>query len=107
MLYVANSDRDLPVIMAYDVIADGSLGDGRVLYESWGDGMAVDRHGNLYVAGPGEGVIVLSPDGELLGSLNTTNATSNCAFGDDGSTLYITSDMHLLSIRLGVKGLGF
>ena len=33
--------------------------------------------------------------------------TSNCAFGDDGSTLYITADMYLLRIRLTTKGTGF
>lgn len=107
VLYVADSDRDRAVIMAYAVRPDGGLGDGRVLFESWGDGMAVDRDGNLYVAGPGEGVIILSPDGDLLGSLKTTQATSNCAFGDDGSTLYITSGAYLLRVHLSTTGVGF
>jgi gluconolactonase len=105
-LYVSNSG--LPsVIMAYGVTPSGDLGDGRVFYRSWGDGLAVDQQGNVYVAGPDNGVLIISPDGELLGSLNTTQRTSNCAFGDDGYTLYITSDMHLLRIRLNVKGVGF
>jgi|TARA_Y100000310_G_scaffold232707_1_gene235563 gluconolactonase len=106
-LYVANSDGNQPVIMAYDVESDGSLTNGRVLFESWGDGMAVDNEGNVYVTGPGNGVIIISPDGKHLGSLNTTQRTANCTFGDDGSTLYITASMHLLRIRLNVKGAGF
>lgn len=108
LLYVANSDGgQQPVIMVYSVQPDGGLGPGRVFFESWGDGMAVDQSGNVYVAGPGNGVIIISPEGEHLGSLNTTERTSNCAFGDDGSTLYITSDMYLLRIRLNTKGVGF
>ncbi len=106
-LYVANSDRSAAVIMAYPVEPDGELGEGRVFFESWGDGLAVDQRGNVYVAGPGDGVIIISPDGEHLGSLNTTQHTSNCAFGEDGSTLFITSDMYLLRIRLSAKGAGF
>lgn len=107
-LYVANSDgREQPVVMAYDVGSDGSLGNGRVFFDSWGDGMAVDQQGNVYITGPENGVLIVSPDGEHLGSLRTTQRTSNCTFGDDGSTLYITADMYLLRIRLNVKGVGF
>ena len=105
-LYVSNSGLP-PVIMAYDVNPSGDLSNSRVFYQSWGDGLAIDQQGNLYVAGPDNGVLIISRAGELLGVLNTTQRTSNCAFGDDGYTLYITSDMHLLRIRLNVKGVGF
>ena len=107
LLYVANSDENHPVIMVYSVEPNGEIGNGRVFFNSWGDGLAVDQQGRLYVAGPGKGVMILSPEAEYLGSLNTTQRTSNCTFGDDGSTLYITSDMYLLRVRLSVKGLGF
>ncbi|MDH3497380.1 MAG: SMP-30/gluconolactonase/LRE family protein [Gemmatimonadota bacterium] len=106
-LYVANSDPAQPVIMAYDVTDDGSLANGRVLFDSWGDGMAVDQRGHLYVTSGTSGVLVLAPDGTHLGSLVTGERTSNCAFGDDGSTLYVTSDMYLVRIRLTAKGVGF
>ncbi len=107
ILYVSNSDPAQPVVMAYDVESDGRLGNGRVFFESWGDGLAVDQQGNVYVTGPGNGVLIIGPEGTHLGSILTTESTSNCAFGDDGSTLYITSDMYLLRIRLNVKGVGF
>ncbi len=107
ILYVANSDENQPVVMAYDVEPDGSLANGRVFFESWGDGLAVDQQGRVYVAGPGNGVLIINSNGEHLGSLNTTQRTSNCTFGDDGSTLYITSDMYLLRVRLNVTGVGF
>ena len=107
LLYVANSDDNQPVIMVYPVEVSGELGKGKVFFDSWGDGLAVDQQGRLYVAGPGKGVMILSPDGKHLGSLSTTQLTSNCTFGDDGSTLYITSDMYLLRVRLNVMGIGF
>ncbi len=108
ILYVSNSDgARQPVVMAYDLEPDGSLGDGRVFFASWGDGLAVDQQGNVYVAGPGNGVLIISPSGTHLGSIRTTQRTSNCTFGEDGSTLFITADMHLLRVRLNVKGVGF
>jgi gluconolactonase len=107
-LYVANSDPKRAVWMAYGVRQDGSLGRGRVLFDSteWvgrrkglPDGLKVDKQGNLFATGPG-GVLVLTPEGRHLGTLATTEATANCAFGDHGRTLYVTADRYLLRVRL-------
>jgi gluconolactonase len=106
ILYVANSDEDQAVIMVYEVMENGDLTKGRVFFDTWGDGMTVDQQGHVFATGPG-GVLVISPDGTHLGTIMTTEATSNCTFGDDGYTLYITADMYLLRIRLKVKGVGF
>jgi gluconolactonase len=65
--------------------------------------MKVDRDGHLWVTGGG-GVLVLSAAGECLGQIKIGAATANCAWGDDGSTLYITSDMYLCRIRTSAKG---
>ena len=102
--------------MAYDVEPDGSIANGRVFFDATDfvqqgkkglpDGLKIDQNGNLFATGPG-GVLVFAPDGTHLGTLNTTEATANCAFGDDGSTLYITADMYLLRIGLSTKGDGF
>ncbi len=114
-LYVANSDGRRPIWMAFAVQPDGSLDAGRVFCDARNltgkrrggpDGLKVDVNGNLFATGPG-GVVVLAPDGRHLGTLITGQATSNCAFGDDGSTLYITADRYLLRIRLSTRGLGF
>jgi gluconolactonase len=108
ILYVANSDgANQPVVMAYDVQPDGGLANARVFFESWGDGMAVDQQGNVYVTGPGGGVLIINADGEHLGTLVTGQRVSNAAFGDDGSTLYITANTNLLRVRLSVTGAGF
>jgi gluconolactonase len=102
--------------MAYDVLADGTISRGRVFFDATPlrkagkigspDGMKVDAKGNLFATGPG-GVLVFTPDGRHLGTIATGERTANCAFGDDGSTLYITADSKLLRIRLNTKGKGF
>lgn len=113
-LYVSNSDPDRAVWMAYVVKEDGTLGAGRVFADVTAmaarlpglpDGMKVDRDGNLWAAGPG-GIHIISPDGKRLGRIETGEATSNCAWGDDGSTLYITADMYLCRIRTRTRGAG-
>jgi gluconolactonase len=115
ILYVSNSDPERAVWMAYDVLADGSLENGRVFFDAtpWvgerqglPDGMKVDVQGNIFASGPG-GILVFSARGEHLGTLSTTRAASNCAFGDDGSTLFVTAHTQLLGIRLTTRGLGF
>lgn len=115
-LYVANSDPERPIWMAYSVAADGSLADGRVFFDAMElvqqgargmpDGFAVDRSGNLFATGPG-GVLVLSPQGDHLGTISTGELIANCAFGDDGSTLYMTSHGILARVRTATKGTGF
>jgi gluconolactonase len=48
--------------------------------------------------------LVISPSGQLLGIINTGEATSNCAWGNDGSVLYITADMFLCRVRTSTRG---
>ncbi|MEX0936981.1 MAG: SMP-30/gluconolactonase/LRE family protein [Pirellulales bacterium] len=114
-LYVAQSDPEKAVWLSFEVKSDGTLGEARTFFDatSWvgtkpglPDGMKVDQHGNLFATGPG-GVHVFAPDGTHLGSIDTGEATANCNWGDDGSTLYITADMYLARIRLNTKGQGF
>ena len=115
-LYVAISDGNRPLWMAYDVLADGNVGAGRVFFDPAAlvkagktgapDGMKVDANGNLFATGPG-GILVFTPQGKHLGTIVTGERTANVAFGDDGSTLYITADHTLLRIRLSTKGKGF
>lgn len=115
-LYVANSDPARPVILAFDVSDDGTLSGSRVFFDAQPlvaegrrglpDGMAVDQAGNLFATGPG-GVLVIDPNGEHLGTISTGELVANVAFGDDGRTLYLTSDRLLARVRLETTGLGF
>jgi gluconolactonase len=111
-LYVSNADPDRPVWMAWDLDDRGRLGASRVFFDAtpWArtapglpDGMKVDREGNLFAAGPG-GIHVFAPDGTHLGSIETGVATSNCAFGGDGSDLYVTASTTLFRIRVRTRG---
>jgi gluconolactonase len=113
-LYVACSDGDRPVIMAWDLAVDGTVANGRVLFDSKPlraagrrgamDGMAVDAAGNLWATGPG-GVLVIDAKGRHLGTLLTGRATANCCFGGaDGSTLFITADDTLLRLETRTRG---
>ena len=109
ILYVNNSRQYF--IKAFDVNADGTLANGRVLCELTGelegnpDGMKVDMEGNLYCTGPG-GLWIMDPSGEHLGTILVpeTHAT-NCAWGgDDWKTLFITTFVALLRIQMKVAG---
>ncbi len=116
-LYVASSDPQKAIWMAYDVKPDGTVANGKVLFDATSyvgkfgykglpDGLKVDRSGNLWATGPG-GVWVLSPEGKPLALLHTWEATSNCAWGEDGSSLFITADMYVLRLRTATKGAGW
>ena len=110
-LYVANARASSPIWKAYAVQADGSLDKGRVFADSAAlykkgdgvpDGLKVDVHGNVFATGPG-GVLVYSPDGTLLGRILTGVPTANVAFGEDGSTLFITANHRVLRMRTLTK----
>ncbi|MFK7958236.1 MAG: glycoside hydrolase family 3 N-terminal domain-containing protein [Lysobacterales bacterium] len=114
-VYVANSDPDHAVWMAYNVQLDGSLDKGTLLMDATSsvaskpglpDGMKLDRQGNLFATGPG-GVWIIAPDGTHLGTIELPMAAANCAFGDDGRSLYITATNQLLRVRLKTIGQGF
>jgi gluconolactonase len=107
-LYVANSDPERAIWMAYDVKPDGSIGNGRLLHDATSrvgkerglpDGLKVSSKGYIFATGPG-GVWVFNPVGKHIGTIRTTQATANCAFNEDESALYITADMYLLRVDL-------
>jgi gluconolactonase len=112
-LYVAVSDPKRPVVMAYEVRPDGALGSGSVFFDAaplvkpdrkgLPDGLKVDRAGNLFATGPG-GVLVIAPGGTHLGTINTGQATANCAWGNDGSVLYMTADKILCRVKTKTRG---
>ncbi|CEJ48798.1 Gluconolactonase [Xanthomonas citri pv. bilvae] len=112
-LYVSNSDPQRPIWMAYALDAQGAVTGKRVFADASDliakdvpglpDGMAVAADGTLFATGPG-GVIVFNPAGQRLGRIATGEAVSNCAFGNDGHMLYMTS--HAMLARVRVKSLG-
>jgi gluconolactonase len=115
-LYVAQSDPDAAYILSYPIGSDGNLGDAKILFDATPmvklglsglpDGLKVDKKGNIFSTGPG-GILVLTSKGELLGRIETGEATANLNWGEDGSVLYITADMYLCKIQTKTIGKGF
>jgi gluconolactonase len=132
---ITSDDRTLYVIDAHPVVggnrrvwafaieADLRLTNPRVVYDfapgRGGDGMELDREGNLYVCagvfvprGPHEtdknppGVYVITPAGKLLGRIPIgEDLITNCCFGGpDWKTLYVTAGKTLYSIRVNNAG---
>lgn len=112
-LYVAQSDPKNAIWMSFAVQADGTLSKGTLFYDATKevgklpglpDGLSVDTQGNLWASGPG-GIWIFSKEAKLLGRINTGERTSNCAFGEDGTTLFVTADSYLCRIATKVKGM--
>ena len=115
-LYVANSHGPRPIWMAYPVLDDGTIGEGKVFFDATElveDARRVRRmewkstSTATCLPRARAACSIFSPEGKHLGTLKTGQATSNVAFGEDGKTLFITADMYILRIPLSTKGKGF
>ena len=112
LLYVANSDPKKAVWYVFDISntyeeliepspllifkdVTNLVGKKRGLP----DGMKIHSSGNIFATGPG-GVLIFSPSGKHLGTIQTEVSTSNCAFDSDENYLYMTSDNYLTRIKL-------
>ncbi len=115
-LYVSQSDPEAPLIRRFDTPAQGEspIGGGEIwfdakpfMHEVGGlpDGMAVATSGHVFLGGPG-GVLVIDPQARCMGRIGTGRATANCAFGEDGRTLFITAADRLVAVRTKVAGVG-
>lgn len=113
-LYVANSDPKKAIWMKFPLKDNGSLdGHGSIFFDATGmmgkerpgspDGMKIDKDGNLWATGPG-GVFVFDRDGKHLGTILTHAPTANCAWGGDGSTLYMTANDRLIRVKTKARG---
>ena len=71
------------------------------------DGMEVDVDGNIWAAagsGPSSGVWVISPDGVLIDFIATPETATNCCFGEDGRTLFITAGRSVYKVSTVISG---
>jgi gluconolactonase len=113
LLYVNDTDR--AHIRVFDVAADGSLENGRVLAAGIGtaslevgdlvDGMKLDERGNVWVTGPG-GVCVFSPEGEHLGTVEVPEPVGNLNWGpaQEWNALLICATSSVYRITCKVSG---
>ncbi len=110
-IYVADTQRQH--VRVFDVVADGSLQDGRLFvelrYEGSSprpDGMKMDVDGNLYIAAnTRDGIWVYSPEGRLLGFLGLDEPPANLAWGgDEWKTLFVTAQTSVYRLPMRVSG---
>ncbi|MEL6559343.1 MAG: SMP-30/gluconolactonase/LRE family protein [Bacteroidota bacterium] len=106
-LYVANSDPANAIWMAYTFDENGAFTES-VFFDATSmvpdksglpDGLRVDSNGIIYATGPG-GVLVFSPEGKHLGTINTGKSTANCELVRDQKILYMTAHQQLMRIKL-------
>jgi gluconolactonase len=107
LLFAADIGEDK--IRVFERTDEGSLKNGRVFCElksktSGGpDGLKTDDSGNLWVAGPG-GIWVFDAAGKHVGTVPVPETPSNCAWGDDLRTLYVTARTSVYRITTRVNG---
>ncbi len=117
---VENGNRK---IWSFDVQADGSLANQQLVFDfgrgRGGDGMRLDREGNLWIAAGVQssrnayetaevktGIYVVSPQGKLLGRIPIPeDVLTNLTFaGPEFKTLYATAGKTLFRIEVNVSG---
>lgn len=82
---------------------DGSISAPTLFAEQGGEGVAVDRKGNVYLAA-GQ-IFVYSPAGALIGVIPVPDRPLQLLFGGrDGKTLYILTHTALYSVRTRNRG---
>ena len=107
-LYVANSDPEHAVWMAYTLDDHGNVIVHQKFYDATSlvsqmkglpDGLKVNREGIIFATGPG-GVWIFSSKGVALGRIETGEATANCALNTDESMLFMCADDYLMRVAL-------
>ncbi|MEM9996518.1 MAG: SMP-30/gluconolactonase/LRE family protein [Bacteroidota bacterium] len=111
---VACSDDHCPGWWAFPVLDDGTFGAGAPFHDAgpylnpeidhaMPDGFAFDDAGRLWSAGP-LGLHVFAADGTALGTMDFGRKVSNCAFGEDGHSLFVTATDRVLRLRVTTPG---
>lgn len=104
-LYIADTARHH--VRAFDVSDDGELSGGRIFAQmregGRPDGMKLDTAGRLYVCAGS--VQVFSAAGEPLGIIDCPQAPANCAWGEDGSTLFVTARTAVYKTGIATTGI--
>ena len=108
LLYVANSDPEKAMWMVYEIGDSGEVHSEKQFFDvthlvasekGLPDGLKVNDKGYVFATGPG-GVFIFNPNGKHLGTIKTGQATSNCAFNEDKTALFMTADSYVLKVTL-------
>jgi gluconolactonase len=89
---------------AYDLHADGTVGNKRPFAASGSDGMTIDSEGHLYLTS-GRAVQVYDRNGQHVESIAVPEVPSNVVFGGrDKSTLFITARTGFYAVKTVMHG---
>jgi gluconolactonase len=111
-LYVGDWDPEHKAVVRYELDADCRARSSELLFdmtdadgEAAIDGLKVDVRGNVYACGP-NGIWIISPQGEHLGTLQLPEEPHNLAWGDaDATALYVTALTSVYRVPLKVAGI--
>jgi sugar lactone lactonase YvrE len=96
-VYVSSESED--VSYSARVNADGTLTELKRFAQRGGEGVAVDSHGNVYVAN-GQ-IFVYSPEGRQIAQIDVPERPLQVIFGGaDGKTLFILAHHGLFATRV-------
>ncbi len=100
-LYVADNGANETYV--YTVNIDGTLTDKKLFCSHGSDGVTLDSEGNVYLTG--KAVVIFSPEGKQIETIEVPEQPSNVTFGGaDGKTLFITARTSLYSVKMEVGG---
>jgi gluconolactonase len=110
IMYVTNSRKGNSYVKQFALKDDGTVANSSVFFnftafpelkteEGYADGIKTDVEGNIYVA-VHKGVYVLSPQGVLIGVLQSTQQLSALAFG--GGRMFVTGAFGIVAQSSGV-----
>jgi gluconolactonase len=109
-LFVSCSDEKAPVMKVYDLDAHGLPTASRVAVDHWSvrgagnpDGMKIAADGTMFCSGPG-GMWIRTMEGKELGLIEDGAPIANCCFGEDGTTLFMTSNTRVFRMPLRING---
>ena len=112
-LYIVASRAHPRTILAYDVINNTQLANGRILINAKDgapDGLRLDQDGNLWCGwGTGsdelDGVRIFSPDGTPIGHISLPERCANLCFGGrHRNRLFMAASSSLYSLYVNTRG---
>ncbi len=107
-LLVSNSDPERAIWVAYTLDEQKNVVERKIFadmthlvstHKGLPDGLKINKKGIIFASGPG-GILIFHPDGRHLGTINTNEATANCALDESETWLYMTAHSFLKRIRI-------
>ena len=107
-LLVANSFAKEAYLYDFEIDADGTLKNGRIVHDFTDriknngdipDGLKIDKKGNIFISGP-QGLWILNAAYKAIAHLELPHAISNCWLSEDNKTLFITGSDKILRLKL-------